>query len=353
MKETFSIRALDSQSGNRKSKIQNLKWAGFLAIVVLLVGCVGMAEAQQPKKVPRIGFISGPGDPKTPGPLVEAFRQGLRDLGYIEGKNIQVEYRYAEGNLKRIPGLVAELVELKVDVLVTGNLPAVRAAKQATKTIPIVMVLSVDPVATGIVDSLARPGGNITGLSRLTRDLSGKRLELLKETVPGISRVGALWDATVPASGPAIAFKEYETAASPQKIQLQSLEVRSPNPDLEGAFQAAAKGHAGALITIRGALLNRYPKRIADLAIKNRLPSMNEGSEYVEAGGLVSYAASDADQYRRSATYVDKILKGAKPADLPVEQPMKFELVINLKTAKQIGLTIPQSVLYRADKVIK
>ena len=250
----------------------------------LLLALSFPAQAQQPGKIARIGFVSGPGDPKTPGPLVEAFRQGLRDLGYIEGKYILVEYRYAEGDLERIPGLVAELVQLKVDVLVSGNLPAIRAARQATKTIPIVMVTSVDPVAAGIVDSLARSGGNITGLTRLTRDLSGKRLELLTEVVPGISRVGVLWDATVPRSGPAIAFKEYEAAAPPLKIQLRSLEVRSPNPDFEGAFRAAAKGRVRALITVRGALLNRYPKRIADLAIKNRLPSMCEGSEYVEAG---------------------------------------------------------------------
>jgi len=323
----------------------------FLLLTTVLLTTASLADAQQPKKVPRIGFISGPGDPKTPGPLVEAFRQGLRDLGYIEGKNIQVEYRYAEGNLKRIPGLVAELVELKVDVLVTGNLPAVRAAKQATKTIPIVMVLSVDPVATGIVDSLARPGGNITGLSRLTRDLSGKRLEMLQEVVPRISRVGVLWDADAP--GPAIAFKEYEAAARALRIHLQSLKVRGPNPDLDGAFQAAAKERASGLITVRNPLLLRYPKRIADLAIKNRLPSMSEGGGFVEAGSLVSYSANDAGSFRRAAIYVDKILKGTKPADLPVEQPTKFELVINLKTAKQIGLTIPQSVLYRADKVIK
>ena len=336
---------------NRKSKIQNLKWAGFFAILVFVVACGGRAEAQQPGKVPRIGYLSGSGDPNTPGPQVEAFRQGLRDLGYIEEKNILLEYRYVEGKQDRIPSLVSELVQLKVDVLVVVPLTSIRAAKEATKTIPIVMVSFADPVAAGLVDSLARPGGNITGLATLSRDLSGKRLELLKEVVPGRSRVGILWDANAP--GPAIAFKEYEAAARALKMQLQSLEVRGPTPDLEGAFQAAAKGRANALITVRNPVLNRYPKRIADLARKNRLASMYEGSEYVEAGGLMSYSASDADQFRRAATYVDKILKGAKPADLPVEQPMKFELVINLKAAKQIGLTIPQSVLYRADKVIK
>jgi putative ABC transport system substrate-binding protein len=213
------------------------------------------------------------------------------------------------------------------------------------------MLINVDPVATGIVDSLARPGGNITGLARFMTELSGKRLELLREMVPGVLRVAVLWDADDP--GGASGFKEYEAATPALKIQLQSLEVRGPNPDLEGAFQAAAKGRASALITVRNPLLLGYPKRIADLAMKNRLPSMYEGSDFVEVGGLVSYASSDAENFRRAATYVDKILKGRKPADLPVEQPTKFELVINLKTAKQIGLTIPQSVLYRADKVIK
>ncbi len=242
-------------------------------------------------------------------------------------------------------------MQLKIDVLVSGFLRGIRAAKQATTTIPIVMVAQEDPVATGLVNSLARPGGNITGITRLTRDLSGKRLELLKEAVPEISRVGVLWNTNAP--GPPIAFKEYETAARALKIPFQSLEVQGPNPDLEGAFQAAAKGRVNALITIRDALFLGYAKRIADLAIKNRLPSMSEGNEFIEAGGLVSYAASDGDSFRRAAIYVDKILKGAKPADLPVEQPMKFELVINLKTAKQLGLTITQSVLYRADKVIK
>jgi putative ABC transport system substrate-binding protein len=242
-------------------------------------------------------------------------------------------------------------VQLKVDVLVVIFLGGTRAAKEATKTIPIVMVVAVDPVAAGIVDSLARPGGNITGLATLQRDLSGKRLELLTEVVPGISRVGVLWDADAP--GSAIAFKEYEAAARDLKVQLQSLELRRPNPDLEGAFQAAAKGRTGALITIRNPVLRRYTNRIAELAIKNRLPSIHEGSESVEAGGLMSYSANDAENFKRAAYYVDRILRGSKPADLPVEQPAKFELIINLKTAKQIGLTIPQSVLYRADKVIK
>ena len=315
----------------------------------LALGLVHVSEAQQPKKVPRIGYVSS-GDPSTE-PRLAAFRRGLRDLGYVEGKNIQVEYRYVEGKLNQVPDLVTELVQLKVDVLVVGFLPAIHAAKQATKTIPIVMVTTVDPVASGIVDNLARPGGNITGVTRLTGDLKKRRLELLKEAVPRVSRVGVLWDAANESA--AIAFKEYETAARALKIPLQSLEIRGPHPDFEGAFQAAAKGRASALITIRDALINRYRKRIVNLAIKNRLPSMYEGSEYVEDGGLMSYAASDAENYRRAATYVDKILKGTKPADLPVEQPAKFELVINLKAAKQIGLTIPPNVLAQADKVIK
>src|SRR5215475_6090584 len=316
----------------------------------LLAFCLP-AEAQQAGKVPRIGYVSATGDPSNPGPNVEGFRHGLRDFGYVEGKNILVEYRYVEGKGDRNPSLVAELVQLKVDALVVGGPGGIRAAKQATKTIPIVIVTQEDPVAAGYIDSLARPGGNITGLTRLTRELSGKRLELLQELVPKISRVGVLWDVDDP--GSAIAFKQYETAAHALKIQLQSLQVRGPNPDLEGAFETAAKGRANALINIRSSMLIRYPKRIADLAIKRRLPSMCEGSDYIEAGCLVSYASNDTENYRRAAYYVDKILKGAKPADLPVEQPTKFEFIINLKTAKQIGLTIPPNMLARADRVIR
>ena len=317
-----------------------------LLITVLLI--TGHVVAQQPKKIPRIGFVSESGDTKNPGPNIESFRQGLRDLGYAEGKNIVVEYRYAEGNNERLPSLVAELVQLKVDVVVVVALPAIRAAKEATKTIPIVMVTNFDPVAFGLVASFARPGGNATGLTLLTRDLSGKRLELLKEVVPGISRVGVLW--TQGTTG----LNDYEATARALNIQLQSLEARGPNPDLEGVFRAAVKGRASALITVRNPALTRHKKRIVDLAIKNRLPSMFESPDYVEAGGLVSYAASITEIFRRAGVFVDKILKGAKPADLPVEQPKKFELVINLKTAKQIGLlTIPQSVLYRADRVIR
>jgi putative tryptophan/tyrosine transport system substrate-binding protein len=319
-------------------------------LATILLGFSFGAEAQQAKRIPRIGFLSGT-SASAASARVEGFRTGLRELGYVEGKNIFIEYRYAEADQDRISSFVAELVQSHVDVLVIGVLPGIRAAKQATKTIPIVMVTTVDPVAAGIVESLARPGGNITGVTRLTRDLSGKRLELLQETVPGISRVAVIWDANGAAS--AIASKEYESAGRLLKIHLQSLEVRGPNPDLEGAFQAAVNAKASGVITVRGALLNRYTKRLADLAIKNRLSSMYEGSEYVQAGGLMSYSANDVENFRRAAYYVDRILKGTKPADLPVEQPMKFEFIINLKAAKQIGLTIPPNVLARADRVIK
>ena len=304
-------------------------------------------DAQQPTKIPRIGFVTTEGN--SSGSRVAAFRQGLRDLGYIEGKNILLELRYVEGKSERTPTLVAELVQLRVDLLVLETQPTIRAAKQATKTIPIVMVTTQDPVAAGYIDSLARPSGNITGLTRLTRELSGKRLELLKEVLPGISRVGALLNVGQTEND----FKPYEAPARALKIQLQLIKVTEPNPDFEAAFQAAAKGRASALITVSGSLFNRHIKRFAELAIKNRLPSMHEVDFYVEAGGLMSYSANEPESYRRAATYVDKILKGAKPADLPVEQPTDFDLVINLKTAKQIGLTIPQRVLARADKVIK
>jgi putative tryptophan/tyrosine transport system substrate-binding protein len=295
--------------------------------------------------------VSGTGVSNSPGPQVEAFQQGLRDLGYVEGKNILVEYRYSLDGRDSVSNLTTELVRLKVDVLVVPTTLAIRAAKNATKTIPIVMVSPIDPVAAGFVASLARPGGNITGLARLTRELSRKRLELFKEAVPRISRAGVLWDRNAP--GPALAFKEYEAAARGLKLEFQSLDVQGPNSDVEGALQAATQARVNALIVARSGGVDRHLKRIVDFAIKNRLPSVWEGSEFVEAGGLMSYTAYEAESFRRAATYVDKILKGAKPADLPIEQPTKFELVINLKAAKQIGVTIPQSVLYRADKVIK
>ena len=340
-----------SLSDNRKSVIQNPKWLGLSVIAFLLVVGGSVVEAQQPGKIPRIGYLTAGGDANTPGPEVETFRQGLRGLGYIEGQNVAIEYRGAEGKQDRIPALVAELVQIKVDVLVITSLPAIRAAKQATQTIPIVMVTTVDPVAAGLIDSLARPGGNVTGLTRLTRELSGKRLDLLTEIIPKLSRVAVLWEEGVP--GSAISLKEYEVAASALKLTLQSLRVEGLTPDLQGAFQTAIKARAGALLTIFGPVLGRHVKPIADLGIKHRLPSMYERIDFVEAGGLVSYTANDSDNFRRAAIFVDKILKGTKPADLPVEQPMKFEFVINLNTAKQIGLTIPPNVLARADRIIR
>ena len=272
----------------------------------------------------------------------------MRDLGYSEGTNIAIEYRGAESKLDLIPSLVVELVQLKVDVLVGPTLSAARAAKQTTKTIPMVMVTG-DPLAAGIVDSLARPGGNITGLATLNPNLSGKRVELLSETVPRLSRLGVLRHTQEPSS----TFEEYKAAARVLKMQFEPIEVEGPNPDLEGAFQRAVKARVGALITITSAPVFIARQRVAELALKNRLPTMFGGSAWVEAGGLMSYSPNDIDAFRRAATYVDKILRGAKPGELPIEQSMKFEFVINLKTAKQIGLTIPPNVLARADRIIK
>ena len=351
MHERIWMRFPNFRSDNLKSKIQNLKWAGFLAIFLSLVGCVGMAQAQQTKKAPRIGLIDPSGTPSSPSRLFEPFRQGLRDLGYIEDKNIVIELRYAEARLDRMPTLVNELVQEKVVVLVALNNVVIGAAMKATKTIPIVMVSSIDPVAAGYVDSLARPGGNVTGLVRLNRELNAKRVELLKEILPRMSRIAILWDVDGP--GAAVGFKEYQAAARTFKLNLQSLEVRGPNPDFDGAFQAAKGQRTDALFVVTNPLILFHLKRIMELATKSRLPSMNDDSRSVDAGGLVSYGADQFDLHRRAAIYVDKILKGAKPADLPVEQPMKFELVINLKTAKQIGVTIPPNVLTRAGRVIK
>ena len=323
-----------------------------LTFCIMLFALCLSAAAQQASKIPRVGFVQARVSPNNKGfdPLADAFRKGLQDLGYVEGKNIMIEHRYAEGVEARVPVIVAELVQLNVDVLVVPSLAAVRAAKQATTTIPIVIVTTFDPVAAGIVDSFAHPGGNITGLTRLTRDLSGKRLDLFKEAVPGISRIGVIEDGGRQTN---TSFKDYEAAARKLNLTIHSLAVRSPQPDFDAAFDLAAKKRVNALVTVRDGLTASHVTRIADLAIKNRLPSMNEDTPYVEAGGLMSYSANDADQFRRAAIYIDKILKRARPADLPLEQPTKFELVINLKTAKQIGLIIPPNVLARADRVIR
>lgn len=317
-----------------------------LLLATCFFAAAPLSQAQQPVNVSRIGYIS-PGDSHSPDLQAEAFRHGLRDLGYVEGKNILIEYRYLEGKPDRTPNFVAELIKLKVDILVLRSQPSIRAAKQATKTIPIVMITTQDPVKTGFVDSLARPGGNITGVTTLQRELSGKRLELLKEAVPGMVRAALL------SSAQPTDVELYKAPARALKIQLQFLNVRAKNAEIDALFREAANKRAKALVTVRGAGLNRYIKRIADLAIKSRLPSMHEGVEYVEAGGLMSYTASDAESYRRAAYYVDRILKGAKPADLPVEQPMKFEFVINLQTARKIALTISPDLLARATRIIR
>jgi putative ABC transport system substrate-binding protein len=326
-----------------------LKWLGIVAIGVTFAMCGAAARAQQPTKISRIGYLIA-ASPSASLARVEAFRQGLRELGYVEGKNIVIESRYAEGKLDRLPALAAELVRLKVDIIVTPGPTPTRAAKEATVTIPIVFTQGGDPVASGFVASLARPGGNITGLSTLRPELSGKQVELLKEIVPRLSRVAVFGTSTTP--GYAQRLREIELAAGALKVKLQYLDVRDPE-DIETAFRAAGKGRAEAVLVLAGPVLNSHRTQIAALAVKNRLPAIYPQVWYVEDGGLMAYGASQPDLERRAATYVDKILKGAKPADLPVEQPTKFELVINLKAAKQIGLTIPPSVLARADKVIK
>jgi putative ABC transport system substrate-binding protein len=285
------------------------------------------------------------------GNLVGVFRQGMRDLGYVEGKDIVIEFRSAEGHPDRISGLVDEVLKLNPDVLVTANAVAIRAAKQATKTIPIVMMSTMDPVATGIIDSLAQPGGNITGVTRLSRELSGKRLELLKEVAPKTSRVGIFWHTETESAK--LGFREYETAARALRMQIISLGLSGEENDLNDVFQNALKRRTAAFVAVRNPVTQRLAAQIAELSIKNRLPSMGEGSDYANKGGLLSYTTNEPENFRRAAVYVDKILKGAKPADLPVEQPTKFELVINLTTAKQIGLTIPPNVLARADRVIR
>jgi len=323
----------------------------YLVLFSFTFAVLSSAEAQQAEKIPRIGYVSGTGSITNPGPYVEALRQGLSDLGYTEGKNFTIEFRGAVGKGEAVPSIVADLIQLKVDILVLPIVSALRAAKQATHTIPVVMVTQADPVALGLIDSLAHPGGNFTGITSLQRDLAGKRLELLKDAVPKISKIGILLD-TDEFVAP-IGFKDYEAAAHTLKLHVQSLGMSTSNPDPEGAFKEAAKDRVNAIITMTSNSLFRNAKKIAELAIKNRLPSMYEGGTWVESGGLMSYSANDLELFHRAAVYVDKILKGTKPADLPVEQPKKFELAINLKTAKQIGLTIPPNVLARADRVIK
>jgi putative ABC transport system substrate-binding protein len=323
---------------------------GSLALggISLLAGCD--KPSQQAGKVPRIGFLAV-GSREGRAFLIEGFLQGLRERGYVEGQNIVIEYRFSGDRNDRLPELAAELVRLKVALIVASGTPASFAAKEATSAIPIVMGgVAANPVETGLVASLARPGGNVTGMSMMTSQLGGKRLEVLKETVPGLSRVAVFWNPPNPAYGPIL--KELEAAASTLRVELQRLEVRSPG-DFEGAFKAATRQRAGALIAPGDPLFTNRPKMVADLALKYRLPTMMDNKEFVEAGGLLSLGVDLPDLYRRAATHVDKILKGANPADLPMEQPTKLDLFVNLKTAGALGLTIPQPVLMQATQVIQ
>jgi putative ABC transport system substrate-binding protein len=349
MHNTLLKRFLNICSDNRKAKIGNLKWAGLFAIVVALTVCGARAEAQQPTKVPRIGYLSGSGL-SVLAARIEAFRQGLRQLGYVEGKNIIIEWRSAEEKFDRLPELAAELVRLKVDVIVSPGPGVTRPLKEATSTIPIVMAQDTDPVGSGFITSLARPGGNITGLATLSPEIGGKQLELLKEISPKISRVAVIGNSTTP--GDAQAIRETVLTAGSFEVYLRYLDVLDPK-DIETAFRTAAKGRADALLVLGNPILNNHRKQVVELAVKHRLPATYTRPEFIEAGGLMYYGTNYNELFRRAATYVDKILKGAKPADLPVEQPKKFELIVNLKAAKQIGLTIPPSVLARADKVIR
>jgi len=349
MQKNFRIRLGFFCSDNRRSKIQNLKWAGLIASFVLFVGVVEMAQAQQPKKIPRIGYLTAV-SLSANAARIEALRQGLRELGYVEGKNIIIEWRGADEKPDRLPALAAELVRLKVEVIVSGGPTVTRPVKEATTTIPIVMTFDNDPVGSGFVAGLARPGGNITGLSTLAPDIGGKQLELLKEIIPRLTRVAVIGTSTQ--AGNAQSLNEIEVAAGALKVQRQYLDIKD-HKDIETAFQAARKGHADAVLVLISPVIFSQRKQIADLAATNRLPAIYPWPEFVEDVGLMSYGVRVTDLDRRAATYVDKILKGAKPGDLPVEQPTKFELVINLKAAKQIGLTIPPNVLARADKVIK
>jgi putative ABC transport system substrate-binding protein len=320
-----------------------------LALSAMLLALSFPVQAQQPAKVLRIGYLAGTG-PDAQSANIQAFRQRLRELGYVEGKNFVIESRYAEGKLDRRPALVADLVRLKVDVILCAGPGYTLAAKKATNTIPIVMARDPDPVANGFIASLARPGGNITGLSTLSVEISGKQLELLKEIVPRLSRVAVFGTSTNP--GTAQSLKEIELAAKAFGVKLQYLDVLDPK-DIETVFRAASKGRAQAVLALGGAALHSQRTQVVELAVKNRLPAIYNPPDFVEAGGLMTYSVSFIDLYRRAAVFVDKILKGTKPADLPVEQPMKFEFIINLKAAKQIGLTIPPNVLVRADKVIR
>jgi len=351
----FKIRPSHSRSENLKSKIENLKWVGLVAIGFTFALCGGAATAQQSGKIPRVGilFIGGRDQPH-----LEAFKEGLRERGYSEGKNIVLDYRYAEGKVDRLSALANELVQLRVDVIVTTSGNSARAAAEATKTIPIVLTTGADPVKSGLAESLAKPGHNITGLSIIEEDLSGKRVEILKETFPKMTRLAYLWNpfaVSYSAAGTTSGNPSYDEAEKITRIvgvQLLPYNVRSL-AEIEKAFVEMSKARPQALLVLQSPVMTLNSKRIVELALEQHLPGMYPSNQFAEQGGLIAYGPLIADLYRRAATYVDKILKGAKPAELPIEQPTKFELVINLKTAKQIDVTIPANVLTRADRVIR
>lgn len=322
----------------------------FVVLAAVFLALSSFAEAQQAKKVPKIGFLMH-NTPTGAETSVKAFQLGLRDLGYIEGKNIVVEYRFSEGKVDRLPELSAELVRLKVDIFVASSSIVARAAKKVTTTIPIVMVNAGTPIEYGLIASLARPGGNVTGRTNYSPELLGKRVELLKDVVPKVSRFSFLNDGGSAAS--TAMLKDGEVAAQALGVKLQSVEVRDPNPDFEGAFRVMIKDRIGAVVTSPSPLIVLHRKKVLELLDQNGIPAIHSYSQFADNGGLMSYGPHIADLYRRAATYVDKILKGRKPGDLPVEQPRKFEFIINLKAANQIGLTFPPNVLLRADKVIK
>ena len=356
MKVFSSKRVSDSCSDNLKSKIKKrprrLKSVGIVTLIIAFVICGAGVEAQQPKKVPGIGYLS-PLSPSSESTRSEGIRLALRERGYVEGQSIAIEYRYAEGKRDRLPELAAELVRLKVDIIVVaGGDGPIRAAKNATKTIPIVMTgTGPDPVEAGFIESLARPGGNVTGLTNLNRELGGKRLELFKEAVPKVARVAVLYEQGNRPS--VIEVKEVlPVAARALGLTVRFWEVRAAD-GFDTVFAALNKDRPDGLFVTGGSLMAANQKRITSFALRSRLPSMYGNREAVDAGGLMSYGADLTDSHRRVATYVEKILKGAKPADIPVEQPTKFEFIINLKTAKQIGLTIPPEVLARANRLIK
>jgi putative ABC transport system substrate-binding protein len=346
MRKKQLITVLPILSTNPKSKILNPNWVVLFAIVVALTGAGTRAQAQQPGRIPRVGilFIGGREQPH-----LESFKQGLRERGYVDGKNITLEYRYADGKYDRLSRLAAEFVHDKVDVIVTTASISAQAARKATQTIPIVMT-SGNPLETGLAASLAKPGGNVTGLSVMLSDLSGKRLEMLRETLPRLNRVAVLWRARE--NEAELGFKETREAAKAFSLRLHPLEIRTAD-DFDRSFAELTKARDQALVVVLSPFVTLHSRRIVELALKHRVPGIYATKQFVEEGGLMAYGPLIGDLYRRAATYVDKILKGAKPEDLPVEQPMKFEFIVNLKTAKQIGVTIPPNVLVRADRVIR